>query len=157
MITFYYCEILICHFLLKIWRTCVICLNWIISLKTQHVSKAQTPHTLIISILTKTQHFLTHLLSGLTFLTTIVWFVQCFARHFVKVQQNLYTKGLCNNYNKEQFKNVLKQRLVSSGNSEECFYTFLATLNEHAPLKKERIWYDHQVFTSKKLCKAIMK
>ena len=43
-----------------------------------------------------------------------------------------------NNYNKEQFENVLKQRLVSSSNFEELFNTFLATLNEHAPLKKEK-------------------
>ena len=43
-----------------------------------------------------------------------------------------------NNYNKEQFENVLKQRLVSSSNFEEFFYTFLLTLNEHAPLKKKK-------------------
>ena len=44
----------------------------------------------------------------------------------------------CNNYNKEQLENVLKQRLVSSSNFEEFFDTFLATLNEHAPLKKKK-------------------
>ena len=44
----------------------------------------------------------------------------------------------CNNYNKEQFENLLKQRLVSSSNFEEFFDTFLATLNEHAPLKKKK-------------------
>ena len=42
------------------------------------------------------------------------------------------------NYNKEQFENVLKQRLVSSSNFEEFFDTFVATLNEHAPLKKKK-------------------
>ena len=42
------------------------------------------------------------------------------------------------NYNKEQFKNVLKQRLVSSSNFKGFFNTFLATLNEHAPLKKKK-------------------
>ena len=62
-----------------------------------------------------------------------------------------------NNYNKEQFENVLKQRLVSSSNFEEFFDTFLATLNEHAPLKKKKIRYNHQVFMSKTLRKAIMK
>ena len=69
-------------------------LNWIISLKTQHVSKAQTPHVLIISILIEKQRFLIHLQSRLAFMTHIVWFVQCFFRHFVKVQQNLYTTDL---------------------------------------------------------------
>ena len=62
-----------------------------------------------------------------------------------------------NNYNKEQFENVLKQRLVSSSNFEEFFDTFLATLNDHPPLKKKKIQYNHQVFMSKTLRKAIMK
>ena len=62
-----------------------------------------------------------------------------------------------NNYNKEQFENVLKMRLVSSSNFEEFFDTFLATLNEHVPLKKKKIRYNHQVFMSKNLRKAIMK
>ena len=62
-----------------------------------------------------------------------------------------------NNYNKEQFENVLKQRLVSSSNFEEFFDTFLLTLNEHAPQKKKKIRYNHQVFMSKTLRKAIMK
>ena len=44
-----------------------------------------------------------------------------------------------NSYNKEQFENVLKQKLVSSSNLEEFFDTFLATLNEQAPLKKKRV------------------
>ena len=61
------------------------------------------------------------------------------------------------NYNKEQFENVLKQRLVSSSNFEEFFDTFLATLNEHAPLKKKKNRYNNQVFMSKTLRKAIMK
>ena len=52
--------------------------------------KRQTPHALIISILTKRHRFLIHLLSRLAFLVTVVWFVQCFARHFVKVHQNLW-------------------------------------------------------------------
>ena len=43
-----------------------------------------------------------------------------------------------NNYNKEQFENVLKQRLVSSSNFQELFDTFLATLNEQTPLKKKK-------------------
>ena len=43
-----------------------------------------------------------------------------------------------NNYNKEQFENVLKQRLASSSNFEEFFDTFLVTLNEPAPLKKKK-------------------
>ena len=60
-------------------------------------------------------------------------------------------------YNKEQFKKVLKQRLVSPSNFEEIFDTFLATLNEHAPLKKKNIRYNHQIFMSKTLRKAIMK
>ena len=62
-----------------------------------------------------------------------------------------------NNYNKEQFENVLKQILVSSNNFEEFFDTFLATLNEHAPMKKKKNRYNHQVFMSKTLRKAIMK
>ena len=62
-----------------------------------------------------------------------------------------------NNYNKEQFENVLKQRLVCSNNFEEFFDTFLASLNEHGPLKEKKIRYNHQVFMSKILCKAIMK
>ena len=53
------------------------------------------------------------------------------------------------NYNKEQFGNVLKQRLVSSSNFEEFFDRFLVTLNEYAPLKKKKIRYNHQVFMSK--------
>ena len=43
------------------------------------------------------------------------------------------------NYNKGQFENVLKQRLVSSSSFEDFFDTFLATLNEHAPLKNKKI------------------
>ena len=43
-----------------------------------------------------------------------------------------------NNYDKEQFENVLKQRLISSSNFEEFLDTFLVTLNEHAPLKKKK-------------------
>ena len=43
-----------------------------------------------------------------------------------------------NNYNKEQFENVLKQRLVGSSKFEEFFDRFLVTLNEHAPLKKKK-------------------
>ena len=62
-----------------------------------------------------------------------------------------------NNYNKEQFENVLKQRLVSSSNFEDFFDTFLATLNKYAPLKKTKIRYNHQVFMSKMLRKAVMK
>ena len=62
-----------------------------------------------------------------------------------------------NNYNKEQFENVLKQRLVSSSNFEEFFDTFLATLNEHAPLKKKKDRYNHHVFMTKTLRKAIVK
>ena len=120
MIIFYYWEILICHFLIKTWKTCVICLNWIISLKTQRVSKAHTPHVLIIFTLTK---------------------MQCSPKF-------IYYKSY-NNYIKEQFENVLKQRLVSWSNFEEFFYTFLATLNEHAPLKMKKIRYNQQVFMSK--------
>ena len=44
-----------------------------------------------------------------------------------------------NSHNKEQFENVLKQRLVASSNFEEFCDTFLATLNEHAPLRKKKI------------------
>ena len=142
MITFYYWEILICHFLIKIWRSCVTCLNWIISLKTQHVPKAQTPHVLIISILTKIKCFLIHLLSMQAFLTTIFWFVQCFARHFVKAMQNFYTTGLITaiikNSSKKNLKlKILKQRLVRSSSFEELFDIFLANLNEYGPLKKK--------------------
>ena len=115
----------ICHFLKKIWRTCVIylnclncviCLNWIISLKTQHVSKAQTPHVLVISILTK-RHFLKiHLLSRQTFLTTIVWFM--LRSTFCKGPAKCIYYRSYSNYHKEQLENVLKQRLVSSSNFE---------------------------------------
>ena len=59
-----------------------------------------------------------------------------------------------NNFNQEKFKNVLKQRLLSSSNFEEFSDTFLVTLNEYAPLKKKKIRYDHQVFLSKTLRKA---
>ena len=62
-----------------------------------------------------------------------------------------------NNYDKEQFENVLNQRLVSSNYFEESFDTFLVTLNEHAPLKKKKIRYSHQVFMNKTLRKAIVK
>ena len=41
-----------------------------------------------------------------------------------------------NNYNKEEFENVLKPRLVSSSNSKEFFDTFLAILNKYASWKK---------------------
>ena len=60
-----------------------------------------------------------------------------------------------NNDNKEQFENVLKQRLVSSCNFGIFFVIFLATLNEHAPLKKKIDIII--VFMSKMLHKAIMK
>ena len=110
-------------------RICVMGLNWTISLKTQHVSKAQTPHVLITSILIKRQRLLIHLLSRLAFLTTIVWFVQCFARHFVSVHQNLYTTGLITTIIKEEFENVLYQRIVSWSIFEEFIETLLATLN----------------------------
>ena len=43
------------------------------------------------------------------------------------------------NFNKEEFENVLKQRLVSSSNFKECFDTLMAILNEYAPLKKRSI------------------
>ena len=43
------------------------------------------------------------------------------------------------NYNKEEFENVVKQRLVSSSNFEEFFDTFQATLNECAALKKKKM------------------
>lgn len=47
--------------------------------------------------------------------------MQCFARHFGKVQQkNIYYRS-SNNYNKEEFENVLKHRLVSSSIVEELF------------------------------------
>ena len=65
------------------------------------------------------------------------------------------TKFICyssyNSYSKEEFKNVLKQRLVSSSNFEEFFDTFLATLNKYAPLKKKKMRHNNQVFMSKKL------
>ena len=62
-----------------------------------------------------------------------------------------------NNYNKEQFEIVLKYRLVSSSNFKKIFDTFLATLNEHAPLKKKKYRHNYQVFMSKTLRKAITK
>ena len=80
--------------------------------------------------------FLIHLLSRQAFLTTIV----CTALRstFCKGPAKFIYYKSYNNYNKEQFENVLKQRLVSSSNFEEFFDTFLATLNEHAPLKKKK-------------------
>ena len=69
----------------------------------------------------------------------------------------IYDRSSSNSYNKEQFENVLKQRSVNSSNFEKILDTFLATLNEHAPLKKKKIRYNHQVFMSKSLRKAIMK
>ena len=62
-----------------------------------------------------------------------------------------------NNYNKGQFENTLKQRLVSSSNFGEFFDIILATLNEQAPLKKKKMRDNHQVFLSKTLRKAIIK
>ena len=62
-----------------------------------------------------------------------------------------------NNYNKEQFENILKHILVSSSNFEEFFDIFLATLNEHVPLKKKKIRFNNQVFMSKTFRRAIMK
>ena len=56
--------------------------------------------------------------------------------HHSKVPSKFIYYRFYNNYNKEQFENVLKQRSVSSSNFEEFFDTFLVTLNEHAPLKK---------------------
>ena len=41
-------------------------------------------------------------------------------------------------HNKEQFENVLKQRLIASSNFEEFFDTFLVTMNEHGPLRKKK-------------------
>ena len=73
-------------------------------IKTQHVSKDETPHVMIISILTKDNFFSIHLLSRLAFFTAIASFVQCFAQHFVKVQQCLHTKGLITNIIKNSSK-----------------------------------------------------
>ena len=42
------------------------------------------------------------------------------------------------NYIKKQLENVLKPRLVSSSKFKEILDTFLATMNEHAPLKKKK-------------------
>ena len=69
----------------------------------------------------------------------------------------IYDRSSSNSYNKEQFENVLKQRSVNSRNFEKILDTFLATLNEHAPLKKKKIRYNHQVFLSKALRKDIEK
>ena len=69
----------------------------------------------------------------------------------------IYDRSSSNSYNKEQLENVLKQRSVNSSNFDKIFDTFLATLNEHAPLKKKKIRYNHQVFMSKTLRKAIVK
>ena len=65
-------------------------------------------------------------------LTTKVWFVQCFARQFVKSQQNLYTTGVITT--------IIKRRKcfkTGIGNFEEFLDIFLTTLNEHAALKKK--------------------
>ena len=58
--------------------------------------------------------------------------------------RSIFCKGLAKfiyyrsykKYNKEQFEKFLNKRLVSSSNFEQFFDVFLATLNEHAPLKK---------------------
>ena len=46
---------------------------------------------------------------------------------------------------------------MSSSNFEEFLDTFLATLYDYAPLKKKKNRYNHQVFMSKTVHKAIMK
>ena len=64
--------------------------------------------------------------------TTKVWFVQCFARHFVNTQQHLYTTGVITT--------IIKRRKcfkTGIGDFEEFFDIFLTTLNEHAALKKK--------------------
>ena len=108
---------------------------------------------------TNKKTFLIHLLPRLAFLTTIVWIVQSVKVRstFCKDPAKFIYHRSYNNYNKEQFKNVLKQRLVSSSNFGEFFDTFLATLNEHAPLKKNTNRYNHHVCMNKTLRKAIMK
>ena len=111
----------------------------------------------ISSILTKRQLFLIYLLSRQAFLITIVSFVQYFNPTFFKGPAKFLYDRSYNNYNKEQFKNVLKRRLVSASNFEVFFDTFLATLNEHTPLKKKKKLYSHQVFMSKTRRMAIMK
>ena len=63
----------------------------------------------------------------------------------------------CNNYNKEQFQNVLKQRLVGSSNFEEFLIHFWLLWMSTLHWKRKKIRYNHQVFMSKTLRKAIMK
>ena len=41
-----------------------------------------------------------------------------------------------NDYDKEEFENVLKERLVSSSNFEEFSDTFMAIQNQYVPFKK---------------------
>ena len=71
-------------------------------IKDPHVSKSQTPHLLIISILIKRHRFFILLLSRLAFLITIVSFVQSFVP-----SKFIYCRSYTN-YNKEEFENNLK-------------------------------------------------
>ena len=78
----------------------------IISLKTQHVLKDQTPCVLIISTV-ETDISDHHSLSCTMLRST-----------FCKGPSKFICCRSYNNYNKEQFENVLKQRLVSSSSFE---------------------------------------
>ena len=126
MITIYYRGILICQFLIQKLRICVIGLNWTISVKILHVSKGQTPHVLILSTLTKRHSFLIYLLSRQAFLITTVWLYKASRNIFQRSTKiyKIYMLQVCNNYNKKEFENVLKQRLVSWSNFQEFLIHF---------------------------------
>ena len=132
----YYWGVLICGFLIKTWRNCVIYLNWIISLKTKYVSKSQTTRVLKNFYTNKNATFFnsSSVETGISDHHILVCTMLCsiFCKGLAKfIYYRSYKK-----YNKEQFEKFLNKRLVSSSNFEQFFDVFLATLNEHAPLKK---------------------
>ena len=87
-----------------------------------------------ISILTKRQPFLIQTVkTGISNHHSLI----CTFALLNILPKFIYIKSY-SNYNKEEFENVLKQRLVSSSNFEEFFDTFLATLKEYGPLKKKK-------------------
>ena len=118
MITWYYQE------------TYVICLNQIISFKISDPSciadfyinkKAMLFNSSTVKISTSDNHSL---------ICTMLRSTQS------KGPAKLIYYRSYNSHNKEQFENVLKQRLVSSSNFEEFFDTFISMSTLHWKLKK---------------------
>ena len=89
------------------------------SLKTQHVSKSQTPDVLIISILTKRHRNSSTVDTGISHHHSLI--CAMLLSTFCKGPPKIIYYSFYSNYNKEEFENVLRERLVSLSHSEGFF------------------------------------